>query len=117
MSGKLRQATAAERDRLCQTFMPKPGRKIWLPTLLTEEELPHVLERGHIKHSLDVACVQCPPNSPDYIRVHQTVYDYVDRNGLYDALHSTKHYGGLVWYLIKEDNLNGIIYDMVKNQR
>ena len=49
--------------------MPRPGRKIWLPTLLTEERLPEVLSLGHHLHVLNVVCAQCPPDSRDYIRV------------------------------------------------
>ena len=54
---------------MCQIYFPKEGRKIWLPTLLTPEQLPDVLERGHHLHVLDLVCVQCEPDSSDYIRV------------------------------------------------
>ena len=68
-TGTLREATWEERDRLCQLYFPKPGRKLWLPKLLTEDHLPSVLERGYYIHALDCVCAQCQPDSLDYIRV------------------------------------------------
>ncbi|XP_003383895.1 PREDICTED: 28S ribosomal protein S22, mitochondrial-like [Amphimedon queenslandica] len=116
-SGTLRQATAFERDRLCQTYMPAPGRKIWLPTLLTKEELPYALKRVNVLHILDLVCAQCPPDSPDYIRVQETAYEYVRSQGLYSELYSTKHYGGLIWYLVQKDKLLGLIGFLVSKEK
>ncbi len=72
-NGTLREGTWEERDRLCQMYHPKPGRKLWLPTLLTEEQLPNVLKRGLHLHVLDLVCVQCLPDSKDFIRVSYTI--------------------------------------------
>lgn len=97
--------------------MPGPGRKIWLPTLLTKEELPNALKRVHVLHILDLVCVQCPPDSPDYIRVQDTAYEYVRRHDLYSEIYSTKHYGGLIWYLMQIDKLQGLIGYLVSKER
>lgn len=69
VDGTLREAKWEERDRMCQLFFPKLGRKMWLPKMLQPEQLPEVLSLGHHLTVLDCVCVQCAPDSADYIRV------------------------------------------------
>ena len=69
IDGTLREANWDERDRMCQMFFPKLGRKMWLPMMLQPEQLPEVLSLGHHLTVLDCVCVQCAPDSAEYIRV------------------------------------------------
>ena len=60
-------------------------------------------------------CVQFEPDHPNYIKTAQFVYDYIDAHGDYEVLHSTRHFGPMVFYLThskKIDNL--LIYYMKK---
>lgn len=68
-----------------------------------------MLERGFHVHVLDLVCSQCPPDSSDYIRVHSTVYDDINKKRKYSELHCTKYYGTLIWHLLKLDDFQGII--------
>ena len=68
-SGVLRDATWEEQDCMMQVYFPSLGKKMWLPHMLTEEGLIPVLEAGWYKDVLDMACLQCEPDSADYIRV------------------------------------------------
>ena len=47
------------------------------------------------------------------LQVHHTVYDRIDREGAYNSLHSTQHFGGLVWYLVQQDRVVGLVEDIV----
>jgi small subunit ribosomal protein S22 len=116
-NGVLREANWEERDRLYQVYFPRLGRHMWLPKLLTEEELPAVLARGYHLHVLDLVCVQCSPNSPDYIRVHSTVYDDIDKRKIYPVLHSTRYYGTFLWYLLERDNVEGIVHHLLTEHK
>ena len=71
-TGILREATWEERDHMMQVYFPALGRKMWLPHMLTDEGLVLLLEAGRYLEVLDVACLQCEPDSADYIRVSGT---------------------------------------------
>ena len=66
---------------------------------------------------LDKNCVQFEPDHPTYVETAQYVYDFIDTMGHFEALHSTRHYGPMVFHLIwekKADNL--IVYYLKKLQ-
>ena len=69
VDGTLREASWSERDRMCQLFFPKLGRKMNLPQMLQPHQLPEVLSLGHHLLVLDVVNLQCEPDSKEYIRV------------------------------------------------
>lgn len=68
-NGVLREATWEERDRMMQVYFPSLGSNMWLPHMLTNEGLIPVLEAERYRDILDMACLQCEPDSADYIRV------------------------------------------------
>ena len=70
---------------MCQAFFPKLGRKMWLPQMLQPHQLPEVLSKGHHLTVLDCVCIQCAPDSKDYIRVRPFVapIEYVKSFTLY----------------------------------
>ena len=70
-SGALREATWEERDRMMEVYFPSLGRKMWLPAMLTAQGLIPMLKAEQYQEVLDMACVQCEPDSADYIRVSQ----------------------------------------------
>ena len=51
--------------------------------------------------------------SPPF-KVHHMVYDDIDQRGLYDLLRSTRHFGGLLWYLMTRQLLKGILEEMLE---
>ncbi|CAI8045768.1 28S ribosomal protein S22, mitochondrial [Geodia barretti] len=113
-TGVLQEATWVERNRMMQVYFPSLGQRMWLPHMLTEEGLVPVLEGGRYRDILDMACLQCEPDSEDYIRVHRTVYDRIEVEGEYDSLRSTRHFGGLVWYLVQQERIVGLVKDLVE---
>ena len=46
-------------------------------------------------------------------KVHHAVYDRVEAEGAYDSIRSTRHFGGLVWYLVQQEKMVGLVKDMV----
>lgn len=54
------------------------------------------------------------PSYPLCSQVHHTVYEDLDRRGMYDILRSTRHFGGMVWYLLSRQQLRGLLGDMLE---
>ncbi|XP_069752764.1 small ribosomal subunit protein mS22 [Narcine bancroftii] len=113
-NGMLRKATWEERDRMIQVYFPREGRKIFPPPVFKNENLLVVFAQDRFEDILDFCIVQFEPNSADYIRVHHQTYEYIDKNGKYDLLRSTRHFGGLVWYLVNRMRIDGLLIDMIQ---
>ena len=54
---------------MTQAYFHKPGKKMWLPTMLQADNLSAVLRQREPVEVLDVVSLQCDPDSDDYIRV------------------------------------------------
>ncbi|XP_061575003.1 28S ribosomal protein S22, mitochondrial [Cololabis saira] len=115
-NGTLRKATWEERDRLVQVYFPREGRKLTAPLIFKEENLKMVFSQDRHEDVLDLCLVQFEPDSADYIKVHAATYEDLDKHDKYDLLRSTRHFGGLVWYLLKARRVDGLIVDMLKRE-
>ncbi|XP_068700210.1 small ribosomal subunit protein mS22-like [Montipora foliosa] len=111
--GKLRKATWEERDRMNLIYFPKPGRRHQMPELLKDENLQGVFQQNLHEDILDLASVQFEPDSADYIRVHQRTYEDIVVTKKFDLLRSTRHFGGLVYYLAKKQRIMELLEDMM----
>ncbi|XP_014896697.1 small ribosomal subunit protein mS22 [Poecilia latipinna] len=112
--GTLRKATWEERDRLVQVYFPKLGRKLMPHVLFKEENLKIVFSQDRHEDVLNLCLVQFEPGSADYIRVHEATYEDLEKNGKYNLLRSTRHFGGLAWYLVNARRVDGLIADMLR---
>uniref|UniRef100_UPI0037E800D3 small ribosomal subunit protein mS22 n=1 Tax=Semicossyphus pulcher TaxID=241346 RepID=UPI0037E800D3 len=115
--GTLRKATWEERDRLIHVYFPREGRKLTAPLIFKEENLKMVFSQDRHEDVLDLCLVQFEPDSSEYIRVHRATYEDLDKHGKYELLRSTRHFGGMTWYLLNARRLDGLIVDMLKNER
>ncbi|CAL8360517.1 unnamed protein product [Merluccius merluccius] len=113
-SGVLRKATWSERDRLIQVYFPKEGRKLTPPLLFKEENLKRVFTEDRHEDVLNLCLVQFEPDSSEYIKTHTATYEDLEKHGKYDLLRSTRHFGGLAWYLVTVRRVDGLIVDMLK---
>ncbi|XP_038078268.1 28S ribosomal protein S22, mitochondrial-like [Patiria miniata] len=113
-SGTLRKATWEEHDRVTQIYLPRPYRRLIPPPLFDDENLSAVFSQdGHLD-LLDAACVQFEPDAADFIRVHQRVYEDIESKEKYDILRSTRHFGGLAFYLTRTQRIDGMLTDMIQ---
>ncbi|NWJ00517.1 RT22 protein, partial [Crypturellus undulatus] len=112
-SGVLRKATWEERDRMIQIFFPKEGRRVIPPVLFKDEHLGNVFQQDRHEDLLNLCIAQFEPDSPDYIRVHHRTYDDIEKHAKYDLLRSTRHFGGMVWYLVNRKKTDGLLIDML----
>ncbi|XP_078064819.1 small ribosomal subunit protein mS22 [Mustelus asterias] len=112
--GVLRKATWEERDRMIQVYFPRDGRRITPPPIFKNENLLVVFAQDRNEDILDLCLIQFEPDSADYIRVHQQTYEDIDKHGKYDLLRSTRHFGGLVWYLVNRRKIDGLLIDMIQ---
>ncbi|XP_029028090.1 28S ribosomal protein S22, mitochondrial [Betta splendens] len=115
-NGVLRKATWEERDRLVQTYFPKEGRKITPPLMFKEENLKMVFSQDRHEDVLDLCLVQFEPDSSEYIRIHAVTYEDVEKHEKYELLRSTRHFGGMAWYLVRARRVDGLIVDMLKRE-
>ncbi|XP_022048721.1 28S ribosomal protein S22, mitochondrial [Acanthochromis polyacanthus] len=115
-NGTLRKASWEERDRLVQAYFPKNGRKITAPLIFKEENLKLVYSQDRHEDVLDLCLVQFEPDSSEYIKVHAATYENLDKHDKYDLLRSTRHFGGLTWYLVNARRVDGLIVDMLKRE-
>lgn len=113
-NGQLRKATWEERDRMIQVYFPREGRKITPPRIFQEDNLLTVFRLDQHEHVLNLTLTQFEPDSPDYIRVHHRTYEDIETSGKYDLLRSTRHFGGLVWYLVTKKLIDGLLIDMIQ---
>ncbi|XP_035697584.1 28S ribosomal protein S22, mitochondrial-like isoform X1 [Branchiostoma floridae] len=114
LDGVLRRATWEERDRLLQVYFPKEGRRIRPPPLFQEDHMNIVLEADRHVDLLDLCCIQFEPDSQDFIRIHRHVYEDVYHGKKYGLLRSTRHFGGLAWYLTQNSKVDDLLVDMLQ---
>lgn len=112
--GTLREADWDVRDRLNQAYFPRPGREMLCPKMFEDEYLKDLLARGEFLFILDRACIQFEPNDPKYQRVAGNTYEYVNENGLFDKLRSTRHFGPLVFYLVWNNNIDNLLLELIE---
>ncbi|KAF1461506.1 28S ribosomal protein S22, mitochondrial, partial [Pygoscelis antarcticus] len=112
-NGVLRKATWEERDRMIQIFFPKEGRRVIPPVVFKDERLVTVFQQDRHEDILNMCIAQFEPDSPDYIRVHHRTYDDIEKHAKYDLLRSTRHFGGMVWYLVNRKKTDGLLTDMI----
>ncbi|XP_074009549.1 small ribosomal subunit protein mS22 isoform X3 [Numenius arquata] len=78
--------------------------------------VPHrtVFQQDRHEDILNMCIAQFEPDSPDYIRVHHRTYDDIEKHAKYDLLRSTRHFGGMVWYLVNRKKTDGLLIDMIQ---
>ncbi|VDL82477.1 unnamed protein product [Nippostrongylus brasiliensis] len=97
VDGTLRTATPEEHDRMNRVYYEKPNRPVFPP--------PDALTRKDHEFVLDWACWYYEPDDPAYVKLVQCVFDRVVEAGAFDVLHSTRHFGTLVFYLALNENI------------
>lgn len=50
------------------------------------------------------------------VQVHAATYEDLDKHGKYELLRSTRHFGGMAWYLLNARRADGLIVDMLKRE-
>ncbi|KAJ0063664.1 hypothetical protein NL108_004785, partial [Boleophthalmus pectinirostris] len=115
-NGTLRKATWEERDRLVQVYFPREGRKLTPHHIFKDENLKMVFSQDRHEDVLDLCLVQFEPDSSDYIRIHTATYEDLEKHGKYDLLRSTRHFGGMAWYLLNARRVDGLVVDMLKRE-
>ncbi|KAJ6669305.1 hypothetical protein lerEdw1_008114 [Lerista edwardsae] len=113
-NGILRKATWEERDRMIQIYFPREGRRLTPLPIFKDEALTPVFFQDRHEELLDLCVIQFEPDSPDYIRVHHRIYEDIDKHAKYDLLRSTRHFGGMVWYLTNRKRTDGLLIDMIQ---
>ncbi|XP_065655487.1 small ribosomal subunit protein mS22 isoform X2 [Hydra vulgaris] len=116
-TGILREGSWDERDRMEFMYWPQEGQHHEMFPMLQDEHLPTVFEQKRHLDVLDLINLQCPPDAPDYIRVHERVYNDIEKHQLYDLLQSTRYYGGMVLFFVKNNKFHSFLNFLLENER
>jgi len=108
-NGELRTATQEEHDNVMQIYFPEDGRMYQMPSMFLPQQMEEVLGMHKYEYLLDRACVQFEPNNPEYHRVTQRTYEHINSMGLYENLRSTRHFGGMAFYYVTHNNIDGLL--------
>jgi len=107
--GTLRTCTWEEHDRLNQVYYPTEGRRSYDPAMFDPNNLEEILGPTKYEYVLDRNCLQYEPDHPVYIRTLSIVHKHIVSTGNFDILHSTRHYGpmvfGLCWDKLQDELL------------
>jgi len=115
--GTLRTANWDERDRMDQIYYPREGRKHYLLPMFEPENLAELLkDETKYEYILDRNCLQFEPDHPLYIRTAETVYNHINEKKTFNVLHSTRHYGPMVFYLCWCKQIDDFIVHKILNQ-
>lgn len=97
--GTLRHAQHKERHRINSIYNPREGRTDRHPELFHRDSFQKCLDNCHYEFILDRACSQLEPDDSLFQSICSHVYEKIDEKMHYDALGSTRHYGGMAFYL------------------
>uniref|UniRef100_A0ACB8FBA1 Uncharacterized protein n=1 Tax=Sphaerodactylus townsendi TaxID=933632 RepID=A0ACB8FBA1_9SAUR len=100
-----------QKEETSNIYHPSPSLddSKW-PPVTTQE----IMDLDRHEELLNICLLQFEPDSPDYIRVHHHTYDDIDKHAKYDLLRSTRHFGGMVWYLVNGKRTDGLLIDMIQ---
>ncbi|XP_028614738.1 28S ribosomal protein S22, mitochondrial [Grammomys surdaster] len=113
-SGTLRKASWEERDRVIQIYFPKEGRRVLPPVIFKDENLKTMYSQDRHADVLNLCVAQFEPDSTEYIKVHHQTYEDIDRDGKYELLRSTRHFGGMAWYFVNKKKIDGLLIDQIQ---
>lgn len=112
--GTLRMANRDEQDRLNESYFPRKLRKHYVPQMFEPENLEKLLGPEKYEYILDRNCLQFEPDNAIYIKVAETVYQHVNQTKNFDSLHSTRHFGPLMFYLTWTKQLDESIVHFIR---
>ncbi|PIO65701.1 hypothetical protein TELCIR_12611 [Teladorsagia circumcincta] len=88
-----------------RTYYEKPNRPVFPPPVFEDPYLQNALDKKEHEFVLDWACWFYEPDDPAYIRLVLRIFDRLVEAGDFDVLHSTRHFGTLVFYLALNGNI------------
>lgn len=112
--GTLKEADWSLRDRINQVYFPMKHREIKIPKLFDEENLENILNRQEYEYILDRACLQFDPNDPKFQKVVSITYQHLNDLSAFDKLRSTRHFGGLVFFLVWNKMMDNLLLDLIE---
>lgn len=51
------------------------------------------------------------------VQIHAITYEDLEKHGKYELVYSTRHFGGMVWYLVNARRIDGLLVYMLKSER
>ncbi|CAG9538203.1 unnamed protein product [Cercopithifilaria johnstoni] len=107
--GTLRSATPEERDRMTRVYKGHQYRPIYEPPLFKDPYLQMALDRDDHEYVLDWACHYYLPNDPTFIKLCHIIFDRTMNENKFANLHSTRHFGPFVFYLVLNNKFASLL--------
>jgi len=117
VDGTLRTANWDEQDRLNHTYFPREGRRHYVPAMFEVENLTELLEPSKYEQILERNCLQYEPDHPIYKRTCTIVFDHINEHRNFDVLHSTRHYGPMVFNFCWDKKIDELLAHLILNDR
>ncbi|CAH0557079.1 unnamed protein product [Brassicogethes aeneus] len=115
LDGTLKDAEWELRNRVNHVYFPRSGRSLKPPRVFEDGYLEDLLNRREYEFVLDLACSQFEPNEKDYQRVTSIVFQHLSDNDGFDLLRSTRHFGGLVFFLVWNKSIDNLLLDLIES--
>ncbi|EFO16194.2 hypothetical protein LOAG_12314 [Loa loa] len=115
--GTLRSATPEERDRMTRVYKGHPYRPIYEPPLFKDPYLQMALDRDDHEYVLDWACHYYLPNDPVFIKLCHVIFDRTINENKFANLHSTRHFGPFVFYLVLNNKFAPLLNHYIVEKR
>lgn len=112
--GKLRYASWDQRHRMNCIYFPMPGRDFDIPRMFQEDYIEQLLDKKEYKFILDRACIQFDPDDPLYIKTTRKTYEHINESKKFEDLHSTRHFGPMVFHLAITKNIDNLLLYMIQ---
>lgn len=115
--GTLRTSTWSEHDRLNQVYYPTKGRRHYDPAMFEPNNMQEILGPAKYEYVLDRNCLQYEPDHPTYTRTLSLVHTHIANTGNFDVLHSTRHYGPMVFGLCWDKQQDELLVHLIVRGR
>lgn len=115
--GTLREAEWELRDRMNQVYFPRSHCTIKIPRMFEEPYFADVLKRQEYEFVLDRACLQFEPNDARYQAIVSVTYQHVNEMRAFEQLRSTRHFGGLVFFLAWHKLVDDLLLELIETNR
>jgi small subunit ribosomal protein S22 len=104
-------------------YFPREGKEFKIPKMFSDPEIfTNILQRATEQDNtyefiLDRACLQFEPDDPNFISICEKTYQMIDSKYQHDLLKSTRHYGPMVFYLVRVRQMDNLLIHSIKNAR
>lgn len=112
--GNLEYTRMDTSKRINQLYFPLNGRKIKTPLMFRGKHLEECLNSQKYEFILDRLSLQYEPYEREFHDISSKVYMHINKNGHFDVLRSTRHFGPMAFFLAWHKIIDDLLCDTIK---